>query len=351
MRIVFVCIAAALLATGTTVAQSALLPVYCGDLPPADCDLLRGALARTPQIGAAVFDAAYSAYTYHGADGSVSLLFALEAAGTLRAHDGGLLAALDAFPPRVDASMTATVTIGDRLRELYPAVSMDATQLVLTGSTLYLKPADGGESSGWGRYHLADVRQRPEPPAEHAVEQQPFVTGLDPAALEAALGPEIARRYVTVTRSDHSGSAMFVTEVDVPGLYANPDFRALWAARAAERGIRSPDLDRMAAAAAAILPHTLKVIRYGVDPATGHLNHIDTWGMLDVTLMLEAALRGNDVTGWDMLTMTLDIDLRDIDAVPPIVPPPDSAPLSTEGVWRHAFISVLFPAQRIQTEH
>lgn len=341
-------LALALLAGSAAAAQPALPPVYCGDLPLADCDLLRGAVERLAEISAAAFDLSYGSYTYRGADGSTDLMFMLTAVGTAQARDGSLLAALDTFTASVDADLTATLALGEMLRARYPAFTGGPVRVALLDGALYRSPATADGAPGWGRYDLAAV-PTPIPAQADAQAALPFVTGLDPIALEAALGPDVARRYVTVTRSDYNDSAMFVTEVDIPGLYADSAFRALWAGRAAARGVASPDLDNLAQAAAAILPHTLKVARWGVDPQTGFLNHLDTWGMLDTAEMLEAALRGHDVTGWDMSSFTLSLDLRDINAVPPITPPAEAVPVTAEALrgdplWR-LFLPGLPPVQ------
>lgn len=331
--------------------QPALPPVYCGDLPPADCDLLRSAVDRLSEVEAAAFDLTYGSYAYHGADGSTDLLFTLTATGTAQARSGSLLAALGTFATSMDADLTVELVLGEPLRARFAAFTAGPVRVVLADSAVYRSPASADGAPGWGRYALA-AAPAPAPTQaaeERAVEWQPLVTGLDPIALEAALGPEIARRYVTVTRSDYNNSAMFVTEVDIPGLYADPDFLALWAERAAERGVASPDFDRLSATAAAILPPTLKVMRYGVDPQTGYLNHMDTWMLLDTTVMLEAALRGHDVTAWDMSSITLTLDLRDINAVPPVAPPAEAVPITAEAirddpVWL-LFLPGLSPAQ------
>lgn len=338
MRWVSAALLALALLAGAAAAQPAQPPVYCGDLPPADCDLLRGAVARLAEVSAAAFDLSYGSYAYRGADGGTDLVFMLTAAGTAQARNGSLLDALGAPTAGLDADLTVTLTLGAPLRARYPAFTGGPAQVVLAGGALYRRPAADG-APGWRRYDLAVTRAPVLAPADAQAAAQPFVTGLDPSALEAALGPEIARRYVTVTRSDYNASAMFVTEVDIPGLYADPAFLALWAERAAARGIASPDLDNLAATAAAILPHTLKLARCGVDPQTGYLNHFDTWGMLDTTAVLTAALRGHDVTGWDMASFTLSLDLRDINAVPPIAPPAEAVPLAAASIgddplWR-----------------
>jgi len=344
-------LALALLAGGAAAAQPALPPVYCGDLPPADCGLLRGAVERLGEIGAAAFDLSYGRYVYHGADGSTDLLFSLTAAGTARARGGSLLTALSAPAFGVDADLTVTLALGAPLRARLAAFADGPMRVVLADGALYYRSTGADGAPGWGRCDLAAaLAAQPASAAEAAgVPLRPFITGLDPMALEAALGPEIARRYATVTRSDYNNSAMFVTEVDIPGLYANPDFLALWAERAAERGIASPDFDNLAAAAAAILPHTLKVVRCGVDPQTGFLNHVDTWALLDTAALLEAALRGHDVTGWDMSSMTLTLDLRASSAAPPVAPPAEAVPLAAEALCadlvRLLFLPGLLPAQ------
>lgn len=326
--------------------QPTMPPVYCGDLPPADCDLLQNAVYRLVEVEAAAFNLVYGSDTYRSADGSTDLMFTLTAAGTAQAHSGGLLAALGAFTAGVDASLTAELTLGAPLRARFAAFTDGPVQVVLVDGVLYRRPASADGAPGWGRYELAAA---PTPIPAQAAEERPLqwlplVTGVDPTALEAALGPEIARRYVTVTRSDDNNSAMFVTEVDIAGLYADPDFRALWAERAAERGIARPDFDKLAAAAAAILPPALRLTRYGVDLRTGYLNHMDTWGMLDTTMMLEAALRGHDVTGWDRSSMTLTLDLRDINAVPPVTPPPAAAPITAEAIRDDPLWLLFLPA-------
>ncbi|MGQ9889203.1 MAG: hypothetical protein ACUVSX_12035 [Aggregatilineales bacterium] len=345
-------LALVLLVDGAAAAQPAPPLVYCGDLPPADCGLLRGAVERLAEIGAAAFDLSYGSYVYHGADGSVDLLFNLTAAGAARARDGSLLAALNALLFGLEADLTATLTLGAPLRARRPALADGPAQALLADGALYHRIGGANGASAWARCDLV-AASAPLPAATaqaSRVQQRPFITGLDPIALEAALGPEIARRYATVARSDYNNSAMFVTQVDIPGLYANPDFLALWAERAAERGIASPDFDNLAAAAAAILPHTLKVVRYGVDPQTGYLNHVDTWALLDAAALLEAALRGHDVTGWDIASMTLTLDLSAVSAAPPVALPAEetaSRPadqLCTD-LLRPLFLAGLLPAQ------
>lgn len=316
-----VVLALAVLASGTAAAQLPVPPVYCGALPAADCDLLRSAVEQLAQTSAAAFDLSYGRYAYRGADGSTTLLFALAASGTAQAQDSSLLAALNAPASSLDADLTLELALGEALRARFDLLASGPLRVVRTADALYYRPVTGDDASSWGRCDLTALG----PPDITAEQQQQLpITGLDPLALEAALGSAVAQRYVSVTRSDYRDSAWFVVEVNIPGLYADPAFRALWADYAVARGIINPDLDGLAQAAGAALPHTLKVVRWGVDPLTGRLSHLDTWSPLETAALLEAALRGQDVSRWDLTITTLSLDLRPVGAEIAVMPPAES---------------------------
>ncbi len=329
-------------------AQDEAFPVYCGNLPEADCTLLENAYAKLFQLHSGSVEFRYWSAVSGAAEGE---FFSETVTGVFSGFDANTAFPLDHTAlfstVALDAIMEINIPTGLPVATPdMPAYTQGRVRIV--DGVLYvnldaLQEMLGAEYNGWGSYPL-NLALSDTQPQEGVIVLDPLVTGLDAGELIGAFEPEFVRQFLTVIRADDSeGNAVFETFVDINGLYAAPLFRELMRQRleAQHATLNMPSteitdtrLDNLARRMGELYPEPLLLYTQSIDLETGFLSGYSTWGMFDISIMIEAAASNNDITSWGQYPIHLSIAIRDFNQPYDIAAPEEATALDYETVMR-----------------
>ncbi|MBZ0277395.1 MAG: hypothetical protein K8I60_14715, partial [Anaerolineae bacterium] len=204
-----VCLLLLVLLIAPAAAQDAVFPVYCGNLPEADCTLLENAYQKLFGLQSGAFDLQVRMwYEQPGSQGD-GQAFALSANGSFTDFDaGGFLPTSDRQADWLNMFRSfkgdAVITITLPESAVMPGAALtNAAHLRLIDGQVYmdldsLQPPLGDGYSGWGAYPL-DLTPRVQPtPDSPYVVTLPLVLGLDAGQLLSEFEPEMLRPYLMV---------------------------------------------------------------------------------------------------------------------------------------------------------
>lgn len=317
--------------------QEAAFPVYCGDLPEADCTLLENAYQKLFDLQSGSFELQVRTWYERPGDPGDGQAFALSANGIFTDFSaGGFLPTGDRQADWLNMfrSFKGDAVITNTLPEsaVMPGTSLtNAAHLRLIDGQVYvdfdsLQPPLGDGYSGWGMVPL-DLTPRVQPtPDSPYVVTLPLVLGLDAGQLLSEFEPEMLRRYLMVVRAaDEDGQAVFDTMVNIPALYADPAFRERLRERLEHyrQNVRfSPsgqrtaptdeELDRVAQQMSLLFPEPLRLRSQFVDLETGILSGEYTWNMSGETSdMIDAIAGGGQAATWGKTLSEITLRVAD----------------------------------------
>ncbi|MDX1992059.1 MAG: hypothetical protein SF029_06705 [bacterium] len=274
-------------------------------------------------------------------------------AGGLRNFDGALRINVT-IPPELAGGATGMVpgagafdgnlALELRLVDGFGYINFDTLQALVGESGL----------TGWGGIDLAGALDQVI--ASGALEQLNTdmalqASGIDPTLLQTFTDPQFIGQFTTLERlEDQDGAAVFQTNIDFAGLFADPAFQDYLRSTIEAQGEAVDDAQFQqitdalnSAAAGATLIQTTRV-----DPATGYLQYSDFTFTFDASILLTTMGTTADMSGMNMgeataeagaaeatadaqtqqllenppvITVTGAINYRDVDAVAEITSP------------------------------
>jgi hypothetical protein len=345
----FVFVLALMGVVGITAAQDSTL-FFCGELPDADCALLRNAQASVKELRSAAFEYTMTSHLdipdndedavqTMAVRGRITDLPRLDtpsavmeamrdadAAATVSFVMSGFPSTLpDGSPPPVEipGEMAAEMRLVDGI--LY--VNLDSVQ-----------PApDDPLLVGWASFDLNNrIETRLQQIANRTDNIAPIASGLDVDLLVDTFDENVLSEFVHVMRNGNE----FHTAVDFATMYANAEYQSVlreqllarWYGTGRGGSITDTHLERLAEMMARVFPQSQVVRTVTVDPVNGVISGYSAWSMWDFDIMIEAALQGNDVTTWGLATFEQSLTLDDFNADFTIAAPQDAEPISAEAL-------------------
>mgnify|MGYP001322701098 CR=1 FL=1 len=372
MARIYACLLLLVVFVSPAAGQDAIFPVYCGDLPEADCMLLENAYQNLFDLQSGSFDLQFRTWYEQPGDPGDGQAFALSANGIFTDFDaGGFLPTGDRQADWLNRfrSFKGDAVITNTLPEsaVMPGTSLtNAAHLRFIDGQVYvdfdsLQPPLGDGYSGWGMYPLdLTPRVQPTPDSQYVV-TLPLVLGLDAGQLLSEFEPEMLRRYLMVVRAAEDGQAVFDTMVNIPALYADPAFRERLRERLehyrqnvrfSPSGLRDAptdeELDRIAQQMSLLFPEPLRLRSEFVDLETGILSGEYTWNMSGETNdMIDAITGGGQAATWGKTLSEITLRIADFNQPQAISVPETLTLLDYDTVIQIpalGFLPVVYPA-------
>ena len=337
MTRIYGCLLLLVILVSPAVAQDAAFPVYCGNLPEADCTLLENAYQKLFDLQSGSFDLQVRIWYEQPGDPADGQVFTLSANGLFTDFDAsGFLPGVDRQADWLNRFRSfkgnAVITVTLPESAVMPGTSLiNTAHLQVIDEQVYvdfdsLQPPLGNGYSGWGMYPL-DLTPRVQPtPDSPYVVTLPLVLGLDAGELLSEFEPEMVRQYLIVVRAaDEDGQAVFHTLVNIPALYTDPSFRERLRERLAHyrqhvrfspSGLRDAptdeELDRIAEQMSLSYPDPLHLRSQFVDLESGILSGEYTWNMSgEMSDMIDAIAGGVQVSTWGKTLSEITLRIAD----------------------------------------
>ncbi|MBZ0279759.1 MAG: hypothetical protein K8L97_03395 [Anaerolineae bacterium] len=331
---------------------SAQLSSYCGQLSETDCALMLDAQQSLQELHSATLNrASMISQNLHddfrmevSASGTVANLplmqgLNLTAAPNLNAE---LTIAVDlsnlptGLPSWEDMPEHAEINV----RVIDGILYIDMDSLVPPNPTLH----------GWVSIELSTLMPpmpNTEPPPPTPEGYEPLLTGTNVDQLAAVFDQEVLNQFVNVVRSGDT----FETWVDFAAMYAHPIFQTAlreslinnhWA-NIAPNTVTDEALNELAAMMAEIFPEPIMLNALTVDPEERVVRGFQFWGMLDFSVMIEAGIKGNDITQWSQSSFQTNADFDNYNQVVLAVAPVDAQPISPDILQNIPIMRMFFP--------
>jgi len=333
---------------------SAQLSSYCGQLSDVDCALMLDAQQSLQKLHSATLNRA-SMISQNLSDDFRMEVSASGTVANLPLMQGLNLTAV----PNLNAELTIAVDLSNlptgfpswedmpehaeiNVRVINGMLYIDMDSLVpsLENPTLH----------GWVSIELATLMPpmpNTEPPPPTPESYEPLLTGTNVEQLAAAFDQEVINQFVNVVRSGDT----FETWVDFAAMYAHPTFQTAlreslinnhWT-NITPNQVTDEALNELAAMMAEIFPKPVLLNALTVDPEERVVRGFQFWGMLDFSTMIQAGIKGNDITQWSLGSIQTNADFDNYNQVVLAVAPEDAQPISPDILQNIPIMRMFFP--------
>lgn len=317
--------------------------VFCGTLAAADCELLTAAQAASSnqESGAVDFN---GSFVISGIPDVPNLSIGLSGAAAFAVDKAAVDALTAQFEGMDETSLDATTIVTGLLEALKAAdgtlllnVTLPAEiaqQAGIQSDTIVLDmafvdgvayfnfdaldPATGGmlaaqNMTGIGGIDIVAVATQAIANDSSFVDQMQGMMNMmmaNPAMMDANAAAEqlaFAEKYVTISRTDGgSGEAVFLTSIDVAGMFADPEFATYMQAQMAQQGNTMTDQEfQQVLGVLQLVGNDISVaVEQHIDPATANTTFTSINMNVDATTLLQLA--GTPSQGDALISLNLD---------------------------------------------